>query len=83
MPSWSKSTKDSKDTDDNMRKLLRKYGAYCFEYALADNERRDHIPNIEKMKQDIIQEYGDVKVANGDFYKLLSPGKGGAETDRR
>ena len=71
-PSWSKSVKDPKDTEDSMPKLLRKYGAYCFEYALANDTRREKIPNIDKLKQDIIKEYGNVKEANGDFYKLLT-----------
>lgn len=72
MPSWSKSVKDKKETDDIMPKLLRKYGAYVFEYALADNKRREEIPNIQKLKEDILRNYNDVKEANGDFYKVLT-----------
>ena len=72
MPSWSKSVRDKKETDDIMPKLLRKYGAYVFEYALADNKRREEIPNIQKLKEDILREYNDVKEANGDFYKVLT-----------
>lgn len=72
MPSWSKSVKDKKETDEIMPKLLRKYGAYVFEYALADNKRREEIPNIQKLKEDILRNYNDVKEANGDFYKVLT-----------
>lgn len=72
MPSWSKSVKDKKETEDIMPKLLRKYGAYVFEYALADNKRREEIPNIQKLKEDILRNYNDVKEANGDFYKVLT-----------
>ena len=72
MPSWSKSVKDKRETDDIMPKLLRKYGAYVFEYALADNKRREEIPNIQKLKEDILRNYKDVKEANGDFYKVLT-----------
>ena len=51
MPSWSKSVRDKKETDDIMPKLLRKYGAYVFEYALADNKRREEIlKNISLME---------------------------------
>lgn len=72
MPSWSKSVKDKKETEDIMPKLLRKYGAYVFEYALADNQRREEIPNIQKLKEDILRNYNDVKEANDDFYKVLT-----------
>ena len=72
MPSWSKSVKDKKETDEIMPKLLRKYGAYVFEYALADNKRREEIPNIQKLKEDILRNYNDVKEANDDFYKVLT-----------
>lgn len=71
-PSWSKSVKDKKEIDDAMPKLLKKYGGYVFEYALSNNNGKSQIPNVSMLKRDILQEYGDLKLADNDFYKLFT-----------